>query len=224
MRVQLPRREQDLGRAPAPLVVAAPPVVTRARVGAIKPAGGRFNRILPPLRSQRAVAAPCRCSTRTLTPGPPPPATARPQVTPLGSRSLVSFPAHAALFPHRSLWLPATLLLPARLEARVDITACVVGDLQSGKVGRGTRLAGGAFPPALASLHRLHLTGSSCTHWGLGLHRWGWVWVWGWGCIKQPRHNNAGRRPPQELPTGCVALIAAQPPTTPPRPCRRSSG
>ncbi|GBF90862.1 hypothetical protein Rsub_03716 [Raphidocelis subcapitata] len=47
-------------------------------------------------------------------------------VTPLGSRSLVSFPAHAALFPHRSLWVPATLLLPGRVEARVDVTACVI--------------------------------------------------------------------------------------------------
>jgi hypothetical protein len=57
-------------------------------------------------------------------------------VKPLGSRTLVHITASQALFPRRSFLLPPTLLLPRRLGLICEITACVVGDLQSGKVSR----------------------------------------------------------------------------------------
>jgi hypothetical protein len=47
--------------------------------------------------------------------------------------------ASSFVFHPRRTWLvPASLLLPKKVEFRGEMTACVVGDLQSGKV-RGCR-------------------------------------------------------------------------------------
>ena len=84
--------------------------------------GGVSGRITQP--------SPCRPHTPAGPPRPRPP----PQVKPLGSRTLVHITATEAFFPRRTLLAPPTYLLPARVEFASDIQACVLGDLQSGKV------------------------------------------------------------------------------------------
>ena len=111
-------------------------------------------------------------------------------VTSLGARTLLAWPLDVEWRLRRSLLLPATLLLPRRVEVAADVRLCVVGDLKSGQV-EWLAVAPYNWPKLPGVLRRLLGTGLAAP-----LHATEPVWsllpVWQW--LGEPFYADKRRR------------------------------